>query len=252
MIRKAVLAVALIAAVCVFAPAATAQAQTFSYGSTCMITLSGPPSGLVTLNGTGFRPNFQTTLTVNGTPATPTATATTSAAGSFTTQINVPPGGVVKATCDTDNSFTTAVLGTTIGTATLSLDKTVVHRLEQFTATLTGAEPGTVVTFFRHSTGVQVGTVTAAADTTAKLTMSFPSDAALGTHEVEATGTTAASSGATFDVSATIEVVADPSSSALPRTGSNSTDLVPFAIGAVAIGGGLVLATRRRRLNHTA
>src|SRR4051794_34856755 len=128
MLRKALLAVVVVAAACFLAPvpsnaAPAAPAQAFSYGSTCVISLTGPPSGLVTIDGTGFRPNFLTTITVNGDPA---AQVTTDAVGSFSVTLNLPAGAVVQATCDTDNSKSTAVLGQALAQALLQLNKSVV------------------------------------------------------------------------------------------------------------------------------
>jgi hypothetical protein len=89
--------------------------------------------------------------------------------------------------------------------------------------------------------GVQVGTAVVGADGTFSATFNVPAGTAPGTYEVSVTDCTA-------EVLGTTITVGGPAGTALPRTGSSTTE--PLArTGVVLVGAGVVLvyAMRRRR-----
>jgi len=124
-----------------------------------------------------------------------------------------------------------------------------------------GFAPGTPVTF--SIGGIVLGTVTADAGGIATLEVDVPADLAPGTYTITATGV--APDGSPLTVETTITVVADADDDGvadgddgvgaggvsvgggLPRTGSDSVPLARVAAALVALGGGLLFITRRRR-----
>jgi len=217
------------------------------------------PGESVHLVGSGFQPEFTTEIFIDGVSA---GTVVTDAAGGFETDVDVPDGAgpgtvAVTAACDgTGDNVSSSELtipGSTLPDLTLS--DTVVERLEGFVATVTNARPGTMLDFERFSVAVPVGSITADAEGTGSLTISFPADATLGTHEVQATGVTR--NGNPFELSRPIEVVADGADGAaggggdggadLARTGSNVESLVIIGGFAVLVGAAFVLVGKRRR-----
>ena len=120
------------------------------------------------------------------------------------------PGTVaVSAACDgTGDNVSSSELTIPGATAPdLTLSKTVVERLEEFVATVTNARPGATVDFERFSVATPWARSTADAEGTASLTISFPADATLGAHEIQATAVDA--EGNPVVLTAPIEVVAD-------------------------------------------
>ncbi len=150
---------------------------------------------------------------------------------------------------------TASAQGEYTGGGTLALDKTTATVGESVGATATGFESGASVAFVFNSDPVDIGTVTADADGVASTTFTVPS-VELGTHTVTATGISA-TTGEVVTLSSQIEIVAigtdgtgtgtgTGSDGSLPRTGSNSTDLLRVGALLVAAGGAVVLITRKR------
>ena len=115
------------------------------------------------------------------------------------------------------------------------------------TATVTGAAPGSTVTFTFESQPTVLGTATADSSGTAVFEGTWPSAASPGAqHNVRATGT--AADGGPLDVLATNVCPTEASgAAALPRTGSNSTDWVRPAIILLTVGAVFVVLARRRK-----
>jgi LPXTG-motif cell wall-anchored protein len=161
------------------------------------------------------------------------------------------PGTVaVTAACDgTGDNVSSSELTVPGGTLPdLRLSDTVVERLGEFVATVTNARPGAMLDFERFSVAVPVGSITADAEGTGSLAISFPADATLGTHEVQASGVTR--NGDPFVLTAPIEVVADGAAAGggdLPRTGNDVEPLVVIGGLAVLAGAAFVLVAKRRR-----
>jgi LPXTG-motif cell wall-anchored protein len=121
------------------------------------------------------------------------------------------------------------------------------------TITVTGAvTPGaTSVTFTFFSVAQDLGSATPDADGNVSTSLTIPTDATLGDHTITATDSTG------LEVSADVTVVsadgagagapgAAGAAGALPRTGSDSLPLLPVGAGLVAVGGVILLVTRRR------
>jgi LPXTG-motif cell wall-anchored protein len=224
-------------------------------GCTIEVTLD-EGGGSVHLVGSGFQPDFTTEIFIDDVSA---GTVVTDAAGAFETDVDVPDGAgpgtvAVTAACDgTGDNVSSSELTLPGGTLPdLTLSDTSVERLEGFVATVTDARPGTMLDFERFSVAVPVGSITADAEGTGSLTISFPADATLGTHEVQATGVTR--NGNPFELSRPIEVVADGAAGAggdggddLARTGSDVESLVIIGGFAVLVGAAFVLVGKRRR-----
>jgi hypothetical protein len=122
-------------------------------------------------------------------------------------------------------------------------------------------QPGETVAFEAHSTPVSLGTVQANAVGAWTATLTIPTNFPPGAHQIVATGLSSGQQ-AVFDftvvgtVANTTPVAAvatTPSTSApLAFTGTDSILLVSVASIALAIGGFLVLGSRRRRHEHVA
>ena len=114
------------------------------------------------------------------------------------------------------------------------------------TLTVQGAAPGTDVTFIFQSDPVVIGVVTADANGTAVLHTTWPVNASSGLHTVVAQGI----GGDSVDpgpLDLSIEVTCAPGAAgALARTGSDSLPWVRIGVVLVALGGILLLTTRRR------
>ena len=257
MFRKLLGLVLMVAGVLGVATATPSDAQVDYAG--CIVTINPTqlnPGATIQVTGSGLQPNFQTQIVFDrGQPSQAVlGTVTTSAAGAFATSVVVPanasPGAhTISAACGAASGITSTavqVLGITNVNPDLTLSKSVVRRLETFVATVTNAQPGSRVDFAQFSVRVPVGSAVADANGTARLTMSFPTTATLGPHEVEATGVDI--DGDAFRLRDPITVIAD----SVAKTG---TDIGPPAIAggvAVAIGAVLVIASRRRRAAHAA
>jgi alpha-L-fucosidase len=119
--------------------------------------------------------------------------------------------------------------------------------------------PGSPVGFTFFSQPVNLGTATADGDGVATLSVNIPSDATPGTHTITAAGT--GIDGAPLSVSTTVTVLADGAAGAgpdggatggLPRTGSDPMPIARIAAALLAVGGGLLFITRRRRISSVA
>ena len=137
--------------------------------------------------------------------------------------------------------------------ATLTLNKSVVHRLELFTGTVT---PGNVasqqyagaITWRGFSDPITFGTTTAdAAGGGVNAASKWPAGTALGEHTVQTIGPSKA--GTELVLSAKITVIAEEVSGVgLSRTGSSIVGPLTCAgIVLLVAGGSLVLIARRRR-----
>lgn len=114
------------------------------------------------------------------------------------------------------------------------------------TATVSGAEPGSEVTFIFESDPIVLGTVVVDADGNATLETVWPESASEGGHLVRATGT--AGDGGELEVVAEIQcsaLEAAGAADALPRTGSDTGTWVRLAIVLVTVGAVMVLVARR-------
>ncbi len=114
------------------------------------------------------------------------------------------------------------------------------------TLTVQGAAPGTDVTFIFQPDAVVIGIATADANGTAVLQTTWPVTASSGLHTVVAQGIGGDSvNPGPLDLS--IEVTCAPGAAgALARTGSDSLPWVRIGVVLVALGGILVLTTRKR------
>ena len=122
---------------------------------------------------------------------------------------------------------------------------------DQLTVTATGYPAGAEVTFTLHSTPVVLGTVAADASGNATLVFTLPPGTTPGLHQITANGVPLGLCDP--DVSANLMVDAASVTSTttgagtLPRTGTNSAELVQVALVLIAVGGLITLATRKRR-----
>lgn len=114
------------------------------------------------------------------------------------------------------------------------------------TLTVQGAAPGTDVTFIFQSDPVVIGIATADANGTAVLHTTWPVNASSGLHTVVAQGIGGDSvNPGPLDLS--IEVTCAPAAAgSLARTGSDSLPWVRVGVVLVALGGILLLTSRRR------
>ena len=134
------------------------------------------------------------------------------------------------------------------------------------TCTATNFQSGSTVTFTIASTPTLLGTAVADSSGTATLTAPLPSGIEAGTHTVTASGIAAdgtpVSTGTQGTVSPAAAAAANGSAApattaatgggSLARTGSDSSGLVKMGVLLVALGGGAVLITRKRRAQLTA
>lgn len=114
---------------------------------------------------------------------------------------------------------------------------------------------GSTVTDTFFSQPVELGTATADADGIATLEGTIPLDATPGTHTITASGV--APDGSPLELSTTVTVLADDdgveapgaggTSGGLPRTGGESVPIARIGAALLAVGGGLLFITRRRR-----
>lgn len=111
-------------------------------------------------------------------------------------------------------------------------------------------DPESTVTLTLWSESVVLGAAIAGADGVATLSVTVPGDTAPGRHSLTATGTHGDGSPVSVSTAITVtEPGAAAAATGLPRTGDDS---VPFGrIGAAlfAVGAGLLIITRRRRLS---
>jgi hypothetical protein len=110
---------------------------------------------------------------------------------------------------------------------------------------LTGFKPGEVVTVTLHSTPQTMGTFTADQNGTVTVSFTVPAGTPTGNHTLVYEG----SMGTYFQESFTVTTAAatsNASSSSLAYTGADVALPLGLGVGALALGGGLVFAARRR------
>ncbi|MGY1681473.1 hypothetical protein [Geodermatophilus sp. SYSU D01176] len=173
-----------------------------------------------------------TSTPVTETPTTTTPTPTTAAPPATTA-----PTYVVRGTQANTPGVASPDEGSATGDSAAPGRKVV--------KVLTGFKPGEVVTVTLHSTPQTVGTFTA--DGTGTVTASFtvPAGTPTGDHTLVYEG----NMGTYFQESFTVTAAAttsNPSSSSLAYTGADIALPLGLGVGALALGGGLVFAARRR------
>lgn len=138
----------------------------------------------------------------------------------------------------------------------VTIDDVTPHPCQAVTITAATYSPGSTVEFTLASTLTALGSATADANGVATLTAAIPDGTEPGDHTITATGT---SENGPLSQSITVDVVGNcageatktttaDATGALPKTGSNSTmPLARTAALLMAVGGVLLLATRRRR-----
>ena len=135
------------------------------------------------------------------------------------------------------------------GGAAITVSDTTPAPGQTITIVARGFQPGTDVTFTLYSQPVNLGTATADAAGNATLQATIPANIAPGTHTIEATGIGA--DGLPRTVTLQITVVAPGGGAGagdLPRTGSDSAiPMSQIAVGAIALGGLMVLVAGKRR-----
>jgi LPXTG-motif cell wall-anchored protein len=115
---------------------------------------------------------------------------------------------------------------------------------QTITVTASGFQPASTVTFDLFSAPVRLGTAVADANGTATLTATIPAGTPAGQHHIQASGTGANGQPRTVSIAITVPGTARDT---VPRTGSNSNlPMAEIGIGALAVGGLLVLMARRR------
>jgi hypothetical protein len=114
--------------------------------------------------------------------------------------------------------------------------------------TITGSSfvPGETITFVLHSTPVTLGTTTASATGSFSANLTIPSDTPPGLHTLIATGSTGDSSTTEITVTGGTATVAVATPD-LPFTGADIAAVSGVGAVALAVGGMLLLAGRRRR-----
>ena len=114
------------------------------------------------------------------------------------------------------------------------------------TLTVTGAAPGTDVTFiFDGPPPVVLGIATADANGNAVLQTSWPDNASTGLHNVTVQGTDDEPGGPPLELSADVQC-GSAAAQALARTGSDSLPWVRIGVALVALGGIALLTARKR------
>jgi hypothetical protein len=110
----------------------------------------------------------------------------------------------------------------------------------------TGFQTGSTETFDLFSAPVRLGTAVADSTGTATLTATIPASTPAGSHHVEISGTGSNGQPRTVSVALTVTGTGG-SSGTVPVTGSNSSKpIAEIGVGALALGGLLVLVARRR------
>ncbi len=134
-------------------------------------------------------------------------------------------------------------------TGTITLDKTEVEPGGSVAVSCTGFAPGTPVEVYLHSDPILLGTVNAGEDGTITFDAEIPANTPTGPHTLECRGT--GQDGNALSLSAQFTVVsattATTTSGTLPRTGSDSTNLVRIGIVLIVAGAALAVVVRRRK-----
>jgi LPXTG-motif cell wall-anchored protein len=136
------------------------------------------------------------------------------------------------------------------GGCTLVLSAVSATQGGQLSVTAKGFPAGALVTFTLHSDPVVLGSATADGNGDATLTFTLPADTTPGMHTITAVGVPPGQCDP--EVSSELMVLAQnvtnttAATGSLPRTGTNSFELLQIALVLIAIGGLITLATRKR------
>jgi 5-hydroxyisourate hydrolase-like protein (transthyretin family) len=171
------------------------------------------------------------------TPSTPTETETTEDSDKgWGTPTKVMPTGNVRGTEANTPGVASPDGGSATGDSAAPGRKVV--------KVLTGFQPGEVVTVTLHSTPQTMGTFTADANGTVTVEFTVPAGTPTGDHTLVYEG----DMGTYFQESFTVAAAAATSnaSSNLAYTGADVALPLGLGVGALALGGGLVFAARRR------
>src|SRR5918997_415364 len=166
------------------------------------------------------------------TPATPTETAAPT-----TTAPETKPTGALRGTQANTPGVASPDQGSATGDSAAPGRKVV--------KVLTGFKPGEFVTVTLHSTPQTVATATADANGTVTVEFILPAGTPAGAHTLVYEG----SMGTYFQEAFTVTAAAatsNASSSSLAYTGADIALPLGLGVGALALGGGLVFAARRR------
>lgn len=133
--------------------------------------------------------------------------------------------------------------------------------VDTVTVDVSGFTPGEIINVQVFSTPQELGTMTANSAGAASQTFTLPAGLPAGVHTVVATGETSgltasaqftltSPSAAPASATTTTAPAAAAPSSSLPTTGINAALGVAIGAGAIALGGLLVIAARRRRISN--
>ncbi len=187
-------------------------------------------------------PNATVTLkgAPSSTPSTPTETGTDTGSETGTPTTEAPqtkPTGEVRGTQANTPGVASPDKGAATGDSAAPGRKVV--------KVLTGFKPGEVVTVTLHSTPQTMGAFTADQDGTVTVEFTVPAGTPTGDHTLVYEG----NMGTYFQESFTVAAAAatsNASSSDLAYTGADVALPLGLGVGALALGGGLVFAARRR------
>ena len=175
-----------------------------------------------------------TSVTLKGAPAstppTPTETPTTEAPKST-------PTGEIRGTQANTKGVASPDGGSATGDSATPGRKVV--------KVLTGFKPGEVVTVTLHSTPQTMGTFTADRNGTVTISFTVPAGTPTGDHSLVYEGSMGTYFQESFSVTAAA-ATSNASSSSLAYTGADVALPLGLGVGALALGGGLVFAARRR------
>jgi hypothetical protein len=107
--------------------------------------------------------------------------------------------------------------------------------------------PNELITLVLHSTPVTLGTTTSTATGTFSTEVTIPADTTPGAHTIVATGASGDFATTDITVAATTPIPVTATSSGLAFTGADIAALSGVGAVALALGGMLILAGRRRR-----
>jgi len=178
-----------------------------------------------------------------GDVAAATTTASDDETGSFLAQFVAPT--------DTGDFVVSVTCGTTVMTQLLTVTTNACGFAitgvsgSDVTASVPGFQVGSPYTLVFASTPVQVGAGTIASDPQT-VNFTIPLAAVPGAHTLTITGTSTAGLPRTLNCPSTVLASAATTAGTLPTTGSDASLLAQVAVGLLALGGGLVLVTRRR------
>ena len=224
------------AAPCIIDPAYTGT-------PTIAVDPPGPvePGQQITVTGSNFPPNCEVDITINGTVA---GTVTTNPDGSFvfgyTLGSNI--SGTVTVGAVAGNYVDEVVLP--VRQVALDCQPKTLTFGDPITCTATGFRPfttsGVNVDFFANPS---FGSAPADAAGTAVVSLNLP---AQSLWENGGCGPQTVTAVDDLDTASDVITVTCPTTGDLPRTGSDSTMLVGAGVGLVAVGGLVLLATRKR------